>query len=108
MSDDIITHLGIEKDELKWHHLSACRGMSPEWFFDQYENDPVLARQIDEMCMSCPVAKQCLQEGLKHKTTFGVWGGIYLSYSKAHKQFNQHKTPEVIKRLRKIHGKNIL
>jgi len=105
---DIIKHLGIEEDELQWYHLAACKNMPVEWFFDDYENDSETAKQIDQMCLNCPVIKECLQEATKQKNTFGVWGGIYLTYSKASKQYNKHKTPEVIKKLRKIHGKSIL
>jgi len=105
---NILKELGLDESEIKWYHLSLCRGMNAEWFFDEYEEDKELAKQIDQLCLNCPVIEQCLIESKKTKS-YGVWGGVYWTNGKIDKKFNNHKTPADWKKLRKIHGgKNIL
>lgn len=103
---DLLTFLGIDKDDVQWYHLAACKDMHVNNFYDNYENDQKLAMQIDEMCLLCPVAQQCLNEGIKNKER-GVWGGIYLNIGKVDKQNNSHKTTQIWNRLKKIHGRTI-
>ena len=119
MSKDILQALGIDKEDLQWYHLAACNGMIQsihqnnktdkptsdfDPFFDAYESDQIVAQATDQMCLSCPVIKQCYREGVTQKGV-GVWGGVYLNLGKPDKKFNAHKTPEVWKAVRKIHGK---
>jgi len=99
--------LGLDADDTKWYHLAACKDMHVNNFYDNYENDQKLANQIDEMCMVCPVAQACYREGIAMKEK-GVWGGIYLDLGRTDKQNNSHKSSEVWKRLKKIHGRNIV
>lgn len=96
---------GIDYEDLRWYHLSACKDMPINWFYDDYEADKQLAAQIDQMCMHCPVVKQCYAEGLSNKER-GVWGGVYLDIGRPDKQHNSHKESDIWKRLRKLHGKN--
>ena len=103
----ILKQLGIDPDDVKWYHLAACINMPINWFYDEYENDSVVAEQADQVCLSCPVIKQCYQEGIKIKE-FGVRGGIYMNLGRVDKQNNAHKTEETWQKLKKIHGKNIL
>ena len=102
---DLLDELGIEEDKLEWYHLAACNNTPINWFYDNYESNKTHAAQIDDMCISCPVAKMCLQEGVKGKE-FGVWGGYYLNLGRIDKEQNAHKSPETLKKLRKIHGTN--
>lgn len=116
---DILNALGIDPEDLKWYHLAACRGLIEtihktntsdkqtyelDPFFDAYESDSVVALQADQMCLSCPVIRQCYKYGVETKS-MGVFGGVYLNLGKPDKKFNAHKTPETWKALRKIHGK---
>lgn len=105
---DILSQLGIDEDEFDWYHLAACanivKSVATDIVFDKYESDTVTALQTDQMCLHCPVAKRCYQEGVKTKSD-GVWGGVYLSLGKVSKKFNAHKTPEVWKAIRRLHGK---
>lgn len=105
---NILKELGIDEEDVKWYHLAACKNMNLNWFYDDYENDKILAETTDEVCLSCPVARQCLKEGLDDKEFAGVRGGVYLNIGRIDKQHNSHKTDEVWNRLRKLHGKNIL
>jgi hypothetical protein len=75
--------------------------------YDDYESNKVHAQQVDSICSTCPVAKFCLQEGIKGKE-FGVWGGVYLNLGRIDKDQNSHKTEDTWKKLRKIHGRGQL
>lgn len=101
---DILGFLGLDSDDIEWYHLAACVNMHVNNFYDYYENDQKLAKQIDEMCMVCPVVKQCYSEGVRNKEK-GVWGGVYLDLGRADKQNNSHKSEQDWKRLKKIHGR---
>ena len=39
----ILKELGIDPEDVKWYHLAACKNMFINWFYDDYENDKVLA-----------------------------------------------------------------
>lgn len=97
--------LGIDPSEFNWYHVAACRNMSINWFYDDYESDKELAKQIDQVCLHCPVIKICHDEGVKNKEK-GVWGGVYMDLGRPDKQNNLHKEPEIWKQLKKLHGKN--
>lgn len=108
---DIVNKLGLDRSSLIWQQLAACRGIttSPEtdFFFDKYESDPVVAEQVDQMCLHCPVAIECFMAGKSGKE-FGVWGGVYMDLGRPDKKYNAHKTPEIWKALKKIHGKQLV
>jgi hypothetical protein len=90
---DLLKLLLKERDSFTWKDVGSCRGMPTEWFFEQYEKDAIHARQVDETCLNCPVARACLLYGGKNKED-GVWGGVYLVNGKKSDQYNEHKTEE--------------
>lgn len=96
---DILNELKSDKDSVQWWHLSACRGIDTNLFFDKYEIDVNIAKSIDQCCLSCPVIKMCYESGIKNNE-YGVWGGIYLSSGSTDKMKNIHKTKEVWKLIR--------
>lgn len=96
---NILDELGLEKDNINWWDISACKGMDTNLFYDTYENDINIAKNIDEACMSCPVLKMCYQSGVDNDE-YGVWGGVYLNSGQIDKSKNLHKTKEVWKMLR--------
>lgn len=104
---NIIEQLGLDPDNVKWYQLSACIGMDINLFYDDYESDKQIASQVDEVCLHCPVIKQCYNEGISNKER-GVWGGIYMDLGRVDKEHNSHKTPEVWKKLKSIHGSSLL
>lgn len=104
---NIIEELGLDEENLKWYQLAACSGADINMFYDTYETDKYTAVQVDEMCMHCPVIKQCYNEGVNNKER-GVWGGIYMDLGRVDKEYNTHKTQEVWKRLKAIHGSSIV
>jgi phage major head subunit gpT-like protein len=96
---NILNDLGIDGDDIEWFDLAICRGMDTNLFYDKYEADSNVAKNIDEACMSCPVLKICYKSA-KENSEYGVWGGVYMSSGEIDKSKNLHKTPEVWKKLR--------
>jgi len=96
----ILDSFGVDEESLRWWHLSACQGMDTNLFFDKYENDINIAKNIDEACLSCPVISMCYETGVENNE-IGIWGGVYLNSGSIDKARNIHKSPEVWKRLRK-------
>ena len=107
--ENLFNFIGIDDEDAQWYHLASCNGMTTDpkfdWFYDLYEVDKEVAKQIDQLCISCPVIKICYAEGVKNKEK-GVWGGVYMDLGRPDKQYNQHKTPAIWKTLKKLHGKN--
>lgn len=100
---NILSNLGVDSEDFSWWNLAICRGMETNLFYDKYESDVTVAKNIDEACMSCPVIKMCYEFGAKN-SEYGVWGGVYLSSGEIDKSKNLHKTPEIWKMLR---GKDV-
>lgn len=95
----LLEQLGLDPDDFVWQDLALCDGMDPELFYSKYENNEEDARQTDEVCLHCPVMKECGLRGMQGET--GVWGGIYWNGSgKPDEARNAHKTPEVWARIR--------
>jgi len=99
----LIKHLGIEEQDLRWWHMASCKDMPFSWFFEDYETDKETAKQIDQLCLSCPVNKFCFDEGVKNKD-WGVRGGVYMNLGRSDKTYNKHKTQEIWRKLKKLHG----
>jgi hypothetical protein len=99
----ILNDLGVDQDDFEWYHLSVCRGMDTNLFYDKYESDVNISKNIDQACMSCPVISMCYQSGTDNNE-YGVWGGVYLNAGSPDKSRNVHKTPEVWKILSQKHG----
>lgn len=76
-----------------------CKDMDREDFYDNYETTETVAKLTDEVCLSCPVLKECLRAGTENGE-YGVWGGFYLTAGKVDTNRNAHKTRETWKRLR--------
>lgn len=98
-----LNSLGIDKDLLQWQDLALCLGMETNLFFDAYETDVNIAKSIDQACMSCPVIAMCYKYGTE-SDNYGVWGGVYLSSGTPDKSKNSHKTKEINKKLKVLHG----
>lgn len=96
----ILDNLGVDEESIQWFHLAACQGMNTDLFFDQYENDINIAKNIDEACLSCPIISMCYESGIENNE-YGVWGGVYLNAGSIDKNKNLHKTPDVWKRLKR-------
>ena len=95
-SVNLLELLGFDEETFTWQDLALCAYTPyPDTFFEKYEKDKTVARQVDEMCLHCPVMKQCAQYAMENDLR-GVWGGIYWNGSGApDKDMNAHKTDEV-------------
>jgi hypothetical protein len=90
----IIEQLGIDVETATWEDFSLCKGAEISWFFDDYENDKTLAANVDQICIHCPVAAFCYNNG-KSQKEYGVWGGVYLDGAgHIDRPKNEHKTKE--------------
>lgn len=96
----ILNSLGVDEEDFEWKDIAICRGMDTNLFFDLYESDINIAKNIDEMCANCPVSKICYETGTS-SNEYGVWGGIYLNSGSIDKARNVHKTQEAWKIIRK-------
>lgn len=99
----ILDALGIDPEDFTWEQLSACNNMDVEWFYDSYESDETHAKNIDALCINCPVLKACLEQGIAGKEE-GVWGGTYLANGKPDKIRNKHKSSDTWKTIQKRSG----
>jgi hypothetical protein len=91
--------LGIDPYELEWQDLAVCHGLDIARFYEGYEQSERTAKLTDQICLSCPVRKECLSAGIENGE-YGVWGGIYLNAGRADESKNAHKTLEIKKQLR--------
>jgi hypothetical protein len=96
----ILSNLGVDKEDFDWYDLAVCRGMDTNLFYDKYEADSNIAKNIDEACLSCPVIAVCYKAG-QNNDEYGVWGGVYLTSGSIDKSKNLHKTQDLWKRLKK-------
>lgn len=105
LTSALIDFFELDSADFDWRDIGSCTGYGdPDLFFEAYEEDPVTAAQVDQICLHCPVIRQCFQQGLKGKET-GVWGGVYLENGKVSIKENAHKTANEVKQLALIHGK---
>ena len=81
-----------------WLSEALCAGTDTEFYFDKYENDQAIAKDIDRQCLSCPVIKECFDYGVKTES-YGVWGSVFLNDGKLDNVRNSHKTQEVWQRV---------
>lgn len=90
----LLNELGIDPEEFTWHDLALCQTMDPELFHSKYEQKVEDAKQADQICLHCPVMKECGLAGMENQ--YGLWGGIFWDGSgRPDAARNAHKTPEV-------------
>lgn len=91
---NLLDALGINPEDFVWEDLALCKNSDRSLFFEEYESDQTTACQVDEMCLSCPVFKECAEFGQNGQ--WGVWGAVYWNGAgKPDQMRNTHKTPEV-------------
>ncbi len=61
----------------EWRSRAACRGLSPEIFYEEVEegsdNHGAAAKAV---CSTCEVQMECLAYSIENNERFGIWGGI--------------------------------
>ena len=71
----IIDELGLDPDNVRWEDLASCKNLPDAMinlFFDDYEEDEIFAREADQICLACPVIKQCLEDGMNNQQEYVV------------------------------------
>ena len=63
---------GGNEMELIWRSLGACRGLDPDMFFPETEDQADVAKMV---CSGCDVRISCLEHALASREKVGVWGG---------------------------------
>lgn len=91
--------LGLDPDDLEWTDFAVCAGQRVSLFYDEYESNIRTAKNVDQMCLSCPVRAQCLQVGVENNE-WGCWGGVFLVSGKPDDNKNAHKTPDIWEKIR--------
>lgn len=62
-----------DRSSMSWRQAALCRGVDPEVFYPDEEEDPSEAKAI---CEACPVREPCLEHALLVREKHGVWGGL--------------------------------
>jgi WhiB family redox-sensing transcriptional regulator len=63
----------IERSSTSWQDAAMCRGIDPEVFHPQSDEEADEAKAI---CAACPVREPCLEYALLAREKLGVWGGL--------------------------------
>lgn len=58
--------------DIKWRELGACRGLAPEIFYPQTDEEADVAKVV---CAQCAVQTACLEHALMNREKEGIWGG---------------------------------
>ena len=81
---------GPNADLWDWQLRGLCRGKDSSLFFHP-EGERGAARaareqSAKEICLNCPVQKQCSEHALRVREPYGVWGGMTEEEREAHYQ----------------------
>lgn len=67
-------------DLWEWQFSGACREASPETFFHPEGERGRARRSRDDaakqVCLGCPVVRECREHALSVREPYGVWGGM--------------------------------
>jgi WhiB family transcriptional regulator, redox-sensing transcriptional regulator len=58
--------------DFEWRMAGACRGLNPDIFYPDEDDEADVAKAI---CESCVVQVACLEHALLRREKVGVWGG---------------------------------
>nr|WP_211244438.1 WhiB family transcriptional regulator [Actinospica robiniae] len=81
---------GPNADLWDWQLRGLCRGKDSSLFFHP-EGERGAARaareqSAKEICLNCPVQKQCCEHALRVREPYGVWGGMTEEERESHYQ----------------------
>jgi hypothetical protein len=63
-----------------WREVALCRTADPDWFFHP-DGERAAARKrrltrARQVCVRCPVARECAAFAVASREGFGIWGGM--------------------------------
>lgn len=83
----------IVQEDMSWTDEANCIGEFN--IFDNYEKGGVYAQRADDMCINCPVIKECFNHGIRG--AHGQWGGVFWNGSGSPDlKANEHKSQAYI------------
>lgn len=90
--------------DFHWMQLGNCyqfgvTGPEDDYWFEQYEASDEVAKNVDAMCVACPMLEVCYEYGVNNKLD-GVWGGIFLVNGKEAPPKNRHKSDDTWRTIR--------
>lgn len=59
----------------RWQDHAACRGLDPQIFFPDDDEDETAAASARSICATCRVREACLEYAVGRREPSGVWGG---------------------------------
>lgn len=62
-----------------WQEAARCRGSDELFFHPQGEREPSRSDRESaarQLCLSCPVRRECASHALTMREPYGVWGGL--------------------------------
>ncbi len=59
----------------QWRDFAECRGMDPD-LFHPFDGDAEAEAEAKATCATCPAREACLDYGLAHARTDGIYGGL--------------------------------
>lgn len=88
--------MALTSAKSNWIDRAVCRDLPLELFFEAYESNESVAKNVDILCSGCPVKQKCLRSAVDTDTisTTGVRAGIFFVLGKVSKAKNSHKSPE--------------
>lgn len=66
----------MAKLEDYWYERASCRGLDTSMFFPEVGKAHFVEREIERVCGSCEVAKDCLDYALRNSIKVGYYGGL--------------------------------
>lgn len=60
---------------LSWRQRGACRGLDPNTFYPDEEDEVEASAAAKVICGVCPVQESCLEFALSSRESQGIWGG---------------------------------
>lgn len=66
---------GTPEPSTDWRAQAVCRDYDSELFFP-LPTDKRGNGEAKEVCRRCPVSDACLEEALRGRSRYGVWGGL--------------------------------
>lgn len=89
----------IVNEDMKWMDNANCVGK--EKAFDNYEQGGIYAQEADEMCITCPVIKECFIAGSRGQ--WGQWGGVFWKGNgEPDLRANEHKSSEFMEEVERM------
>lgn len=58
---------------MTWIDRAACRNENPDLFFPERGES---SREAKDICRPCPVKVECIDYAMRHRITYGIWGGL--------------------------------